>query len=57
MSKDDVALILTAVSALSSVIIAIGTITSVWIAREATRQRSKQRGKRRRWNRTRERKD
>ncbi|MET9857768.1 hypothetical protein ABZY93_00365 [Streptomyces smyrnaeus] len=43
MSKGDVTLILTAVSALSSVIIAIGTITSVWIAREAIKQRRKHR--------------
>jgi len=43
VNKDDVTLILSAVSALSSVIIAVGTITSVWIAWESIR-----RGKRRR---------
>ncbi|MGP3985913.1 hypothetical protein [Streptomyces sp. 3N207] len=43
MSQEDVTLILTAVSALSSVIIAIGTITSVWIAWESIKRRGKRR--------------
>ncbi|MDJ1136233.1 hypothetical protein [Streptomyces iconiensis] len=43
MNREDVNLIIMAVSALSSATIAIGTIASVWYAREAAKRRGKHR--------------